>query len=1552
MPLSAFTPQVREWFEGAFEEPTRRPGAGLAGDRHRRARADLARRPARARRSPRSCGRSTGSCAEPTARPHAARLRLAAEGALLRRRAQPARAAARDRRRRQGRDPHRRHAAAGARGDAPPPAGHPHHDARVAVPDAHRAGARDLRRRRGGDRRRDPRRRRRPSAARTSRSRSSGSPSAGRARRRSGSACRATQNPLEEVGRFLVGPQRTCTIVDAGVRKPLDLQDPRAGRVDGRAGAGADVELDPFERTGQRGDAQVDLAGDLPGAARARPASTARRSSSSTTAAAPSGSRCGSTSCARGATIARAHHGSLAREERLVVEELLKAGELPCLVATSSLELGIDMGAVDLVLQVESPKSVAARAAAHRPRRPQRRRHLQGPHLPEVPRRPARVRGRRPAACARGRSSRPSCRATRSTCSPSRSSRSPRPPATTSRSRVDDLLRARHAHALLRRAVAPAARERARHARRPLPVARSSASCAPRIVWDRVGGHDPRRARARARSAITNAGTIPDRGLFSRRPARRPPRRRARRGDGLRGAARPDVPARRVDAGGSRRSAATASSSRPRRACPAPCRSGRATASGGPKELGEAIGAFARWAVDQDAETLERDYDLDALAAEQPARLPARAAGRDARRPERPHDRRRALPRRDRRLAAVRPLALRRARPRRLGARAERADPRASYGLESDAIWSDDGIIVHLPDADEPPGAELVLVEPDELEDAVVGELGGSALFGARFRENAGRALLIPRAYPGRRTPLWQQRLKSQSLLEVAKRYAEFPIILETYRECLRDVLDVPGLQELLRELHSRELSLVEVETPTASPFASSLLFDYVATYMYEGDTPNAERRAAALSLDRDLLRELLGQEELRELIDPGALEQVEADLQHRSERTRADDARRAARRAAPRRRPDRSTRRATARRGRDADALARAARRASAAPSRLRVGGEERWIAADDAGPVPRRARRGAAGRAARGVPRGRARRAGASSCAATRARTARSRPRELRDALRRRPRRRARRRSSAPASSSAASCGPAAREREWCDPEVLRRLRRASLAALRKEIEPADQRALARVPAVLAGRRPPPAAGRRDRPPARGARPAAGPRAARRRVGARRAAAPRRRLLADVARPAVRLRRGRLGRRRRARPPLRPRRALLPRGRRRCSAPPPGAAARAGGAASTTRCASACAPAPCFFTDLLADVAGVAARGAQEALWDLVWAGEVTNDAFAPLRAPRLTLAAPRSQQARAERAPPLRRPPPRRAAAGPGPLVADRRRCSAGEPIPRRAAARRPSCCSSATGSSPASRCSPRASPAASRRSTTRSPRSRRSASARRGYFVEGLGGAQFALPGAVERLRAQRDDDERAAARARRDRPGPALRRGAAVAASATRAARPPRIAGAYVVLAGAEPVLYVERGGKGLQVLVADDDPRVAPALEALADASQRGRVRQARARARRRRAGRRLAAARRCWSSSASAPARASSRLRRSRSSSNRQCLPGCRGRHHPLRREPDPAGARGPGPGRDRHPAPALPAATAGRSGSAAGRCARSTPTASTCSCASRASS
>src|SRR3954451_10775367 len=205
---------------------------------------------------------------------------------------------------------------------------------------------------------------------------------------------------------------------------------------------------------------------------------------------------------------------------------------------------------------------------------------------------------------------------------------------------------------------------------------------------------------------------------------------------------------------------------------------------------------------------------------------------------------------------------------------------RESLGLEVQSIWSDDGIALHLPDADAPPPTDDIVLSPDDIEEFVVQEVGQSALFGARFRENAARALLIPRRQPDQRTPLWQQRLKAQGLLQVARRYGSFPVILETYRECLQDVFDLPSLKRLLNGLRTRELDLVDVETASASPYSVSLLFDYIASYMYEDDTPPAERRAQALSLDRDLLRELLGQEELRDLLDADAVDEVERQLQ------------------------------------------------------------------------------------------------------------------------------------------------------------------------------------------------------------------------------------------------------------------------------------------------------------------------------------------------------------------------------------------------------------------------------------------------------------------------------------------------------------------------------------------------------------------------------------------------------------------------------------------------------------------------------------------------
>ena len=463
----------------------------------------------------------------------------------------------------------------------------------------------------------------------------------------------------------------------------------------------------------------------------------------------------------------------------------------------------------------------------------------------------------------------------------------------------------------------------------------------------------------------------------------------------------------------------------------------------------------------EDEATLRRDYDLDRRAA---SNLLAFLREQEAATGVVPSDRTLVVERfrdeiGDWRLCVLSPYG---GRVHAAWALALSARIRDGYGLEADAIWSDDGIIVHLPDADDPPGAELVLVDPEEAEDLVVAELGASALFGARFRENAARSLLIPRAYPGRRTPLWQQRLKAQSLLEVARRYPQFPVILETYRECLRDVLDVPGLQELLRAIDTRAIGIVEVETQTASPFASSLLFDYVATYMYEGDTPAAERRAVALSLDRELLRELLGQEELRDLIDPGALEQVEDDLQHCSEQLRARDA--DALHEVLRRVGDLTADEAEQRVTAPAEAGAWLAPARGRAPRPARP---PRRRGALDRGrgrrAVPRRPRRRAARRPAGRVPRGCARRA----CCSLLRRFARTHgPFETGDVQARYGV------DAGPALAELERAGelvlgelrPLGTQREWCDPGVLRRLRRASLAVLRKEIEPVGQATMAR--------------------------------------------------------------------------------------------------------------------------------------------------------------------------------------------------------------------------------------------------------------------------------------------------------------------------------------------------------------------------------------------------------------------------------------------------------------------------------------------------------
>jgi ATP-dependent Lhr-like helicase len=1235
----------------------------------------------------------------------------------------------------------------------------------------------------------------------------------------------ATQRPLAEVGRFLVGPKRRCRIVDTGVRKELDLQIhvPVDSMVEPDTGNEAE-QLDPL--AAGAGDATRKsiwpaIYPELLQLIRAHRSTilfvNARRGAERLALRLNELAAAEDEAAGRPAReIARAHHGSLAREERTVVEELLKAGELPCLVATSSLELGIDMGAVDLVIQVESPKSVA---------RGLQRIGRAGHSVDEV---------------SRGRIF-PKFRADLLECA-----------VVAKRMRdgeIETTIVPRNPLDVLAQqivAIAAAATEDVSvddlyaivtntHTYSDLPESQLEnvldmldgrypssefAELRPRIVWDRIKGTV--RARPGARQlAVINAGTIPDRGLYA---VTLPDGRRVGELDEeMVYEARPGqtfllgASTWRIEEITRDRVIVT-----PAPGLPGAVPFWKGDGVGRPRELGEAIGAFARWAAEQSPDLLERDYDLDGRAATNLIDFlhEQQAATRVV-----PSDRAIVVERfrdeiGDWRLCVLSPFG---GRVHSAWSLALSARIRDELGLESDAIYSDDGIIVHLPDAEDPPSADLVLIEPDEVEERVVAELGSSALFGARFRENAARALLIPRARPGKRTPLWQQRLKSQSLLQVAGKYGEFPVVLETYRECLRDVLDVPGLVELLTRIGRREISLVEVETPTASPFASSLLFDYVATYMYEGDTPNAERRAAALSLDRDLLRELLGQEELRDLIDPSALATVEADLQGCSEERRATN--RDQLHDILRRIGDLTAAEAQARSLEPADSMLEALE-AERRAIRIRIGGEERFIDAADAGLY-----RDALGAAPPGglpaafledVPDALARlvrRYAASHGPFTTADV------QARWGLDPSPALRELERAGAVVRGE---LRPGGTEREWCDPDVLRRLRRASLAVLRKEIEPADQLALARfMPAWQGLDRYPTSGAGLDRlrdvlVPLQGL-----PLPAEvwerdvlpRRVGAY---SPSWIDQLCASGELVWVGAGALGRHS-GRVALYFRDDLAVLGPPSSRSEPPDLPAHD---AVRERLMTGA----CFFTDLLSDV-DLAPEELQEAVWDLVWAGEVTNDAFAPLRAPRLTLARAQRQTTSARRF--VRR----RSGAiaqvqGRWSLTellfakADpsaRRRALAELLLERYGVLTREQVLAEGVAGGFSG-----IYPELSQLETL--------GIARRGYFVEGLGGAQFALPGAVERLRALPDTQTEPLVLSAVD---PAQPYGAVLpwpARSSER--RPARVAGGYVVLSAGEPVLYLERGGRALQTLVDQDDLRLEPALGALVEQVRTGRIRR------------------------------------------------------------------------------------------------------------------
>ncbi|UFS95614.1 DEAD/DEAH box helicase [Nocardia huaxiensis] len=806
----------------------------------------------------------------------------------------------------------------------------------------------------------------------------------------------ATVRPPEEVGRFLVG-SAPITIVappapktfDLSVRVPVaDMTEPDAGGEDSDQPGSIWPHVD---------EAIVDLVLEHRSSivfansrrlserltARLNEAYAARIGEAVATEHKPPAQLGASTEVIHGATtlLARAHHGSVSKEQRAIIEDDLKSGRLRCVVATSSLELGIDMGAVELVVQVEAPPSVASGL---------QRVGRAGHQVGEISRGVIFPKHRTDVIhCA--------VSSIRMTAGQIEKLAVPAHP-------LDILAQQTVAACALEPLDADAWFETVRGTGSYAALPRSAyesvldllsgrypsdefAELRPRIVWDRDAGTLTGRPGAQ-RLAVTSGGAIPDRGLF---PVFMVGEKASRVGEldeemvyesrvgdvfalgatswrieeitfdrvlvtpafGLPGRLpfwHGDSLGRPAELGAALgefvRVAGQAVEQLPRgaRATSDSSARSRAGAKGSdrldPVQLGAALDEFVR-----DAEqTLERGAlpsahsgEMDrtraqvgsgATAGGKTAKLGKAGARRSAHSGQAVSDLDRvahaagldanatanlvALLEEQReatgQLPTDRTLLVERFRDE-LGdwrvvlhspygmpvhapwALAVGARLREQFGVDAAPTPSDDGIVVRLPDTtDDPPGAELFVFEPDEIDDLVTEQVGGSALFASRFRECAARALLLPRRDPGKRAPLWQQRQRAAQLLDVARKFPDFPILLETVRECLQDVYDLPSLRDLLGRVARRQLRLVEVETPAPSPFANSLLFDYIGTFMYEGDSPLAERRAAALSLDSSLLAELLGRVELRELLDAEVLEQTERELQRLTPERHARD--------------------------------------------------------------------------------------------------------------------------------------------------------------------------------------------------------------------------------------------------------------------------------------------------------------------------------------------------------------------------------------------------------------------------------------------------------------------------------------------------------------------------------------------------------------------------------------------------------------------------------------------------------------------------------------
>lgn len=761
--------------------------------------------------------------------------------------------------------------------------------------------------------------------------------------------------------------------------------------------------------------------------------------------------------------IAKAHHGSVSKEQRGLIEDDLKRGRLPAVVATSSLELGIDMGAVDLVVQIESPPSVASALqrvgrAGHQVGETSRgvlypkhrgdlaqtavavqRMRTGGIEAMRIPANPLDVLAQQVVAA-----------------------------VALEAVDVDELF------ALVRRAAPFTQLPRSAYdATLDLLAGRypsdEFAELRPRIVWDRVTGQLTGRPGAQ-RLAVTSGGTIPDRGLFgvflvgAEGPGKRVGELdeemvyESRVGDifalGATSWRIEDITHDRV------------------LVTPAPGIPGRlpfwkGDSLGRPAELGAAIGAYTR-----ELGALPREA---AVARAEGDGLDAWAAGNLVDYLHEQLEATRVLPSDttllverfrdelgDWRLVVHSPYGVPAHAP---WALAINARLRERYGVDGQALASDDGIVIRIPDTDaEPPTGDLIVFEADEIEQLVTQEVGGSALFAARFRECAARALLLPRRDPGRRSPLWQQRQRAAALLEVAAKYPSFPIVLEAVRECLQDVYDLPALVALMRAVDRREVQVTDIATPSPSPYARSLLFGYVAQFVYEGDSPIAERRAAALSLDQGLLAELLGRAELRELLDPEVLVEVEAVLQRLAPDRRARDAEGVVdllRLLGPQ-----STDEVRERSTDDADvhdwlaALATARR-----VVQVRMAGVERWAVVEDVG----RLRDGLGVPVPPGTPDVFAEPVD-DPLADLVARFARTHGPFTTDDVAERLGlgaavvRHTLQRLAAQGRVLDGEFRPAGTGSEWCDSEVLRRLRRRSLARLRQEVEPVEPAALGR--------------------------------------------------------------------------------------------------------------------------------------------------------------------------------------------------------------------------------------------------------------------------------------------------------------------------------------------------------------------------------------------------------------------------------------------------------------------------------------------------------